>query len=259
MRSAAGIPGDASPPGAAGDHEMLATRGEHSWFSVAAARAARRRSSAADRGTCALLRGAAAAAKEQAALGFALVRSRSLGSVMLVVWLATLGGSIQAPALSFFYQLLGMSPGEIGVFGLIVNVGVLISSPLYGHLLDKVSPFLAVSLSLLTCALGCLIRGLAASKGMVWASAVVLGMGAYSFEQMALATVARRVPCALRSLVVSGFLLQIKAVSFAATLLYPSWVRVVEGGLQVDDTMTRYRITMGMCSVPCLLGWCYLV
>jgi len=78
-----------------GDHEVLATRGEHTWFSVAAARAARRRSSAADHGNCALLRGAWAAAKEQAALGLALVQSRSLGSVMIVVWIAALGGSIQ--------------------------------------------------------------------------------------------------------------------------------------------------------------------
>jgi len=49
----------------------------------------------------------------------------------------------------FFYQLLGMSPGEIGIFALIVNVGVLISSPLYGHLLDKVlcRSYLSISVS----------------------------------------------------------------------------------------------------------------
>ena len=62
-----------------GDHEVLATRGEHTWFSVAAARAARRRSSAADHGNCALLRGAWAAAKEQAALGSCSGSKQELG------------------------------------------------------------------------------------------------------------------------------------------------------------------------------------
>jgi len=59
-----------------------------------------------------------------------------------------------------------------------------------------------------------MIPGLATSKSMVWGSAVVLGMGAYSFEQMALAAIARRVPASMRSLLVSSFLLQVIECSY---------------------------------------------
>jgi MFS family permease len=97
--------------------------------------------------------------QEHVTLAISLARSRSVGSVMVIVWLVTMGGNLQAPVLSFFYQELAMSAGDIGASVLIVQVGVLISSPVYGRLLDKTSAFKAVALSLFMCTLGCFLRG----------------------------------------------------------------------------------------------------
>ncbi len=42
--------------------------------------------------------------------------------------------------------------------------------------------------------------------------------------------------------------------SLLARLLYAPWAALVEDALQVHGTLTRYRIAMGLCILPCVVG-----
>mmetsp|Transcript_30530 Transcript_30530/g.81439 ORF Transcript_30530/g.81439 Transcript_30530/m.81439 type:complete len:184 (+) Transcript_30530:188-739(+) len=151
----------------------------------------------------------------------------------------------------FFYVLLGMSAFQIGQSGFIMTAGTLICAPFYGWLLDRKSAYLALLLSLSLCGLGCLVRGVGASISTVYISAAILGIGGTTFETMSLAALARHFPPSSRALLVSGFFLQIRVLGIAGRAAYPLWNYLVQSLMQVSDDMTRYRIAIGACAVPC--------
>jgi MFS family permease len=132
-----------------------------------------------------------------------------LRQIVLVVWAVTFGGNMQSPVIPFFYLEIEMTAVEIGNTGFIIFSSLLLSSPAYGLVFDRWGAYPAVLLSLSACGVGCLARALCSSANEVYVAAVLLGLGS-SFETISLATLARSLPHSSRSLVVSGFLLQIK-------------------------------------------------
>mmetsp|Transcript_30539 Transcript_30539/g.81502 ORF Transcript_30539/g.81502 Transcript_30539/m.81502 type:complete len:99 (+) Transcript_30539:487-783(+) len=68
---------------------------------------------------------------------------------------------------------------------------------------------------------------------------------------MSLAALARHFPPSSRALLVSGFFLQIRVLGIAGRAAYPLWNYLVQSLMQVSDDMTRYRIAIGACAVPC--------
>mmetsp|Transcript_9546 Transcript_9546/g.31964 ORF Transcript_9546/g.31964 Transcript_9546/m.31964 type:complete len:574 (-) Transcript_9546:171-1892(-) len=196
---------------------------------------------------------------DQWSLTLVLLRHKCLRHLTVVVWLVTIGGNLQKPVISFFYLKLSMSAIEIGRVGFIVMLVVLLGSPVYGYLMDRRSAFLAVLLSLSMCGVGCFLRGIATDVNMVYLAAFILGLGSYSFETMALAALSRFASADFRFLIVSGFLLQIKLIAIVTRLIYPAWTYFVENAMKISDAMTRYRIAMGLCIAPCLVGFLWLL
>ena len=136
---------------------------------------------------------------------------------MGVLWLSALGGSLQAPVLSFFYLRLGLSPVSIGTAGFITTGGALLLTPMYGYILDNYSAMGTLVLTTSLCGVGCLVRGLAASEGAVFAAASIMGVGGASFEAMTLALVTRGAPAEMRPSVVSGFMTQVLTLPLTLT------------------------------------------
>lgn len=195
--------------------------------------------------------------KQQTLLASFLLKHRCLRHVVIVVWAVTFGGNVQSPVVSFFYLEIGMSPVEIGNAGFISMACLLISSPVYGYVLDRKGAYEALLLSLCVCGVGCFGRALCSTPAAVYFAAVLLGFGS-SFETMSLATLSRSLPPYRRSLIVSGFLLQIKLVALSARLVYPAWAYAVEHMLLISQELARHRIAMGLCIVPCIIGFWWL-
>ena len=70
-----------------------------------------------------------------------MLRRRELFVPMLGIWFASLGGALHAPVTTYFQVELGASTVELGNFGVIRTLGVLLVSPLYGYLLDRQSAY----------------------------------------------------------------------------------------------------------------------
>ena len=135
-----------------------------------------------------------------------------------------------------------------------VTLGLLLLGPLYGWLLDKWDAYLTIALTLGLCGIGCLLRGIAASMAMIYASALALAFGGINFEAMTLAYIACIQSAESRALVISAYLFQYKTLSLVGKSLYPVWDRCMRG-LGVEDDMLRYRLVMVTCTAPCLLGF----
>ena len=99
----------------------------------------------------------------------------------------------------------------------------------------------------------------AASSPECCAVAVFLGLRS-SFEAIALAVIARTLPASHRSLLVSGFLFQIKLIALSAQVFYPVWAYMVEHLFQMTQPLTRHRLAMALCILPCVCGvlWLFL-
>jgi hypothetical protein len=69
-----------------------------------------------------------------------------------------------------------------------------------------------------------------------------------------LAYICRDATRAQRANLVSGFLLQVQALRVGGKALYPAWAALVRRGFAAADQLTRYRLVMGSCVAPCLVG-----
>jgi hypothetical protein len=213
---------------------------------------------------------------------------------MSVVWATAFGGAMHEPAVPFFYLGLGLSAAQIGQAGGILTTGSLLLSPLYGWLFDKKSAELALVIAISLCGGGCLLRALATGPNTVLLAALVMSVDG-SFESLVLAYVVRDVgasssspasrPPVQKGAVISAFLVQIQLVRIAGRSLYPAWNWLVRVGFGVDEAsddaaaaaaaaelaagggggsgslrqLLRFRLVLGSCVVPCLVGFFMLL
>lgn len=198
------------------------------------------------------------AAREQLGLLRMMVRRRELFVPMLGIWVASFGGALHAPVTTYFQMEVGATTAQIGNFGAIKTAGVFLMSPVYGWLLDTRSAYLPSVLSAFCCTFGCLAQGFAQDTTWLYAANILLAFGAANFWNTVGAYVAIATPRDMRSVVVSGYNVQVAGLRFLGTSLYPSWDRVLVL-LGVESLLLRYHIHMSLCSFFCVFAFVYLV
>lgn len=197
--------------------------------------------------------------REQVQVVRFLFCDEALKVVVIVIWVVTFGGNMQAPVISFFFLELGMSAQQIGTAKSISQAMILLTGPMHGMIMDKFGAYAALNLTISLCGFGCLVQACATSASAVYIAACILGIGSFSLETVALATISRALSPSKRCLAVSSFLLQIRIISLGTRLVYPVWVVLVEAIFNVKDVVLRYRLSMMLCTAPCLIGFVWLL
>eukprot|EP00397_Hematodinium_sp_SG-2012_P036269 GEMP01039136.1.p1 GENE.GEMP01039136.1~~GEMP01039136.1.p1 ORF type:complete len:426 (+),score=78.38 GEMP01039136.1:179-1456(+) len=172
----------------------------------------------------------------------------------LAIWVATFSGSLHEPLTPYFMLELDAQPAMMGRMYAVQTMGTLCLSPLYGYLLDMHLVVLPSLASGFCCAIGCLVRGLCPKGDMflLLGAHIILGLGAANFWNVVGAYLAMSFQAEDRTQVVGAFRLQIQVLSLLGKSLYTPWDSML---LQYqDDTLTRYRISMSVCSVLCIFG-----
>jgi len=189
-----------------------------------------------------------------------IVRRRELLVPMLSIWVASFGGGEHAPVTTYFLLELGATMTQLGNFGVIKTVGSLALSPFYGWLLDRRSVRLPVLLSAGCCSFGCLLRGLApvGDTFSLYASHVILGLGAVNFWNVVGAYLALSLPRDRRDVAVSGFQVQVSVLNLLGTASFPSCDSFLVA-IGFHNTLIRYRIHMSVCSLFCVFGLFYML
>ena len=206
-----------------------------------------------------------------------------LRAPLLVVWVATLGGSLHAPAVPFFYVEMGLDAPAIGTLNSLSALGSLALAAPYGWLLDKRGPYTAILISSAMCGLGCLFRGLAPSYPYLVVAAIFLGLGGGNLVTLILAYVSTQTEPSQRALVVSGcaqlgarnsarnsfgarlptaarppplcrYLGQLSVLNILGKALYAPADALLHHGVGIESTMLRYRIVMSICTFFCFYG-----
>lgn len=177
----------------------------------------------------------------------------ALRAAVLVVAVATFGGSLHAPVVPFFYLQLGLHASEIGVLGAISSLCTMLLSPVYGWLLDTHGAYHAIFFSSLMCALGCLLRGFATSFSILICASIFLGLGGGNLVTLVCAYLSSRTPRAERASVISGYISMLSVLNIGGKTLYVPFDSVLMS-LGMTDLMLRYRITMSMCTFFCIFG-----
>mmetsp|Transcript_136106 Transcript_136106/g.261468 ORF Transcript_136106/g.261468 Transcript_136106/m.261468 type:complete len:441 (+) Transcript_136106:71-1393(+) len=198
------------------------------------------------------------AAREQLGLVSIMAGRPDLFIPMFAIWVASFGGALHAPVTTYFQMEVGATTEQIGNFGVIRTAGVILVSPVYGWLLDKRSAYVPAVLSAFCCTFGCLFHGFAPDTTGLYVANAMLALGAVNFWNVVGAYVAIAMPRDQRSLVVSGYQVQVGMLKLLGTSLYPSWDSLLIA-CGVDDKLFRYRIHMSICSFFCVFGFFYMV
>jgi len=169
---------------------------------------------------------------------------------------ASFGGALHEPVTSFFMVALGASTAQMGTFGAIRTLGTWVLSPVYGWVIDKHSAFLPTLFSAFVCALGCTLRGLApvGRIDLLYAAAVVLGLGAANFWNVVQAYLASATEPELRHKVLSAYYVQVTTLQLLGKSCYPLWDGSLKAAGLAAEQLVRFRISMSVCSVFCIFG-----
>ncbi|KAL1524592.1 hypothetical protein AB1Y20_019482 [Prymnesium parvum] len=178
---------------------------------------------------------------------------RTLRVPVLVVAVATLGGSLHAPVISYFYLQLKLTAPEIGSLGAISSVGTMLLSPLYGWLLDTHGAYYAILFSSSMCALGCLARGCAAGYNALVGASLLLGLGGGNLITLVCAYLSSHTARAERAAVLSAYISLLSVLNISGKSLYVPFDDLL-WALGVTDLMVRYRITISVCTFFCFFG-----
>jgi MFS family permease len=202
-----------------------------------------------------VLRSARQTATAQLELLLFLYRDPRFRSPLIVIVVATFGGSLHSSVTTYFYLKLGASDTDIGWIGFFFHIGSLFTPPLYGWLMDKNGGYVPMLICVTLCATGCLVRGLAHQVSTLYIAAVILGLGGVNLWNVVLSYMSANTPSQRRSLVVSGFLFQVTAVRIVGTSLYPLWSKGLHSIWPgVDDALFRDQLSMGVCTFFCFYG-----
>eukprot|EP00038_Savillea_parva_P016243 m.16369 g.16369 ORF g.16369 m.16369 type:complete len:481 (+) comp3378_c0_seq2:298-1740(+) len=178
---------------------------------------------------------------------------------VIVIWVASFGSALHYPVTFFYLLEVGATKMDIGWLGFIASLGSLVCGPLYGWLLDNHGSLTAVSLAAAACSIGCLVRGMAIDVYGLYIGYFILGIGAENLWTCVLSHVARFTEPSQRVNVISGYLFQVTALRIIGRALYPPFNSLLEDGFQIQDTLPRMRIHMGMCTAFCFFGTARLV
>ena len=180
--------------------------------------------------------------------------SPALRPAILTIWVASFGAALHMPCTAYFYIELGATDVDIGAINTLATVCSLFLQPVYGHVLDTRGPFVPVVVSCAFCALGCLLRGLATNVTMLYAAALVLGLGGANLWTTVLGLVVKRSPRATRSIAVSGFLVQVALLRLVGKLMYRPLDWLILATRPKWTTLQRYRAIMSVCTIFCFFG-----
>jgi len=142
---------------------------------------------------------------------------------------------------------------DIGQLGVITLLGAMTGSPLSGWALDRYGPWVPIGVSAAACSWGCLWRGMASSLSSLRMGTVLLGIGV-NLQSTVLGHLVKSFPSSMRSEVLSGFAVQIATLQLCGKGLFPLVEYMLHYGLEVKDTLMRYRIHMGTCTMFCFYG-----
>lgn len=71
-----------------------------------------------------------AAASAQWAIALMFWRNPMFRYPLVVVWVASIGGALHEPVVTFFYLKVGATEMDIGMLGLVKTIGTLVLAPL---------------------------------------------------------------------------------------------------------------------------------
>jgi len=171
---------------------------------------------------------------------------------MLCVWTASFGGALHYPCTTYFYLLLGATKRDIGNFGLVVYWPDVVLAPVYGHVVDARGAYPAIVATACSCALGCLVRGVApvGCLGWLYAGNLIIGLGASNLWTSVLSHATRHTETARREACVSAFLFQVAALRILGKGAYVPCVRIL-AALGVAEPLRQYRVLMVVCPLFC--------
>ena len=172
---------------------------------------------------------------------------------ILVVWVASFGGALHAAVTTYFYLEVGASEADIGFIGFIMSLGALCFSPLCGWSLDVLGPFAPISVTASACALGCFFRGAATSPKGLYLGAAFLGLGVNMWTCV-LAHLSNCFDRRQRSSVLSAFAVQETALRLLGKGLFPAGDYFLSHNLGISETLPKFRIHMGICTLFCMFG-----
>lgn len=191
--------------------------------------------------------------KSQLALFRVFWRDTKLRAPLLVIWAATLGGSLHAPVVPYFYLELKLQATDIGLLSTISSIGNVLLAPFYGWLLDTRGAYHAILFSSSMCAMGCLFRGLAQSYTELMLAATFLGLGGSNLITLVLAYLSSQTEPKLRALVISGYLTQLSVLQIGGKAVYPPFDALLML-VGFEQKLLRFRVTMSVCTLFCFFG-----
>eukprot|EP00927_Polykrikos_kofoidii_P031847 TRINITY_DN27288_c0_g2_i1.p1 TRINITY_DN27288_c0_g2~~TRINITY_DN27288_c0_g2_i1.p1 ORF type:complete len:572 (+),score=74.06 TRINITY_DN27288_c0_g2_i1:39-1718(+) len=194
---------------------------------------------------------------DQAAMVRLFLKDRRMRTPMVAIWVASFGGALHDPITTFFTLELGATTTQIGTFGVIKTTGAWLLGPVYGWMIDSHSAFLPSVVSAFACTVGCALRGFTPANqiGLLYASAVVLGLGASNFWNVVGAHVACATEKDMRALVVSAYSVQVQTLQLLGKSVYPAWDAALQlSPILANDRLLRYRVTMSVCTFFCVFG-----
>ena len=179
---------------------------------------------------------------------------------ILIIWVATFGGSLHDAVTTFYMLKLGADEVAIGRITAMMSLGGLLLSPGYGYWMDRKGVFFPLLTSSLCCSIGCLVRGMATDITQLYVGAAILGCGAGGLFTLVLSHISTHSPPSDRSMIVSAYLFQTNALRLVGKGLFPltNGVLVHVFGY-VSDELSTYRWHMATCTGFCFFGVAWLL
>jgi len=181
------------------------------------------------------------------------ISNPSTRTPVIVLYVATFGGSLHSAVTTYFYLEIGATEIDIGHLGFIISIGALIGAPICGIALDKYGPWIPISITAAACSVGCLWRGMASSLSSLRLGSVLLGIGNNVFT-VVLGHLVKSNPPSLRSEVLSGFAVQLTTLQLLGKGIFPLLEYILHNIVGLENVLVRYRIHMGFCTFFCFYG-----
>jgi len=181
------------------------------------------------------------------------ISNPSTRTPIIVLYVATFGGSLHSAVTTYFYLEIGATEIDIGQLGFIISIGALIGAPICGISLDKYGPWMPISITAAACSVGCLWRGMASSLSRLRLGSVLLGIGNNVFT-VVLGHLVKSNPPSLRSEVLSGFAVQLTTLQLLGKGIFPLLEYILHNIVGLENVLFRYRIHMGFCTFFCFYG-----
>jgi len=181
------------------------------------------------------------------------IRRRALLVVVVIYWVERVSNGLNAAVVPFFMRALALSPSQMGLLATIARAALLTTAPLYGLVVDARGPLAAIMVASSLCSAGCMLRSFSSTFGELAAAMVMTGAGGANLVPLISAHLARETRPAVRPLVLSAFALQGAVLRIVGQGLFIPWDALLDA-YGVHDRVTRFRVTLSICSFGCVFG-----